>query len=198
MQHAGSFAYSDPVIEFSEYDPGWSSQFEALRQMYVDAFLVAGVPVVSVEHVGSTSVPGLAAKPIIDCDIVVAVDDVNRATAVMVGLGFVPLGELGIPLRWAFTAPPGSAPTHTYVVVDGCLSLRNHLAVRDTLRADPALCERYAAVKRKAAASSTDIEEYGAHKNDIIQEILTQAGLSESDRASIDSSQVPSRLDVPR
>jgi GrpB protein len=60
--------------------------------------------------------------------------------------------SLGIPLRWAFQEPERLAPTNTYVVVQESLSLRNHLAVRDTLRADPALREQYAAVKRTAGA----------------------------------------------
>ena len=56
----------------------------------------AGVPVVAIEHVGSTSLPGLAAKPVIDCDIVVAGQDVAAASWALTGLGFQPLGELGI------------------------------------------------------------------------------------------------------
>ena len=77
----------------------------------------------AIEHVGSTAVPGLAAKPVIDCDIVVAKDDVAGACETLVGLGFRPLGELGIPLRWAFKEPDRLTGTNTYAVVDGCLSL---------------------------------------------------------------------------
>jgi len=95
--------------------------------------MAAGVPVVAIEHVGSTAVPGLAAKPVIDCDIVVAGPEVPAASAVLAGLGFTPLGELGIPLRWAFREPRRLAGTNTYVVAAGSLSLRNHLAVRDVL-----------------------------------------------------------------
>ena len=73
----------------------------------------AGVPVVAIEHVGSTSVPGLAAKPVIDCDIVVAGQDVAAASGVLAGLGFRPLGERGIPLRWAFTEPERLAGTRS-------------------------------------------------------------------------------------
>jgi GrpB-like predicted nucleotidyltransferase (UPF0157 family) len=62
----------------------------------------AGAPWTTIEHVGSTSVPRLAAKPIIDCDIVVAEGDVPAASGVLIGLGLTPLGELGIPQRWAF------------------------------------------------------------------------------------------------
>lgn len=93
------------MITVVDYDSAWPRRFEALRQEYARAMAAAGVPVVAIEHVGSTSVPGLAAKPIIDCDIVVAPADVESAAAVLVGLGFRPLGELGIPQRWAFKEP---------------------------------------------------------------------------------------------
>ena len=158
----------------------------------------ASVPVVAIEHVGSTSVPGLAAKPVIDCDIVVAAQDIPAASAVLVDLGFRRLGELGIPQRWAFREPERLAGTNTYVVVDGCLSLRNHLAVRDTLRSDPVLRDQYAAVKRRAGALAADIDEYGRAKNAIVQEILAAAGVTEVERASIDAHQVPSPNEVPR
>ena len=161
---------------------------------------LAGVnlEVVAVEHVGSTAVPGLVAKPVIDCDIVVSSDDVARASDVLVGLGFRPLGELGIRQRWAFQEPQRLAGTNTYVIVDGSLSLRNHLRFRDTLRADPGLRDRYSAVKQRVGATASTIEEYGRGKNAVIQEILAAAGLTEDERRSIDSAQVPSREEVPR
>jgi GrpB-like predicted nucleotidyltransferase (UPF0157 family) len=186
------------VITVAEYDPGWAERFEGLRREYGAAMAAAGVPVIAIEHVGSTSVPGLAAKPIIDCDIVVAERDVDAAARVLTGLGFRPLGELGIPLRWAFKEPERLAGTNTYVIVDGSLALRNHLAVRDTLRADPGLREEYAEVKRRVGAVAADIDEYGQGKNAMVQRILAAAGLTERDRASIDANQVPSHKDLPR
>jgi GrpB-like predicted nucleotidyltransferase (UPF0157 family) len=101
------------VISVVEYDPTWPQRFEQLRREYAEAMAAAGVPVVSIEHVGSTSVPGLAAKPIIDCDIVVAEDDVPAASQVLVDLQFRPLGEDGIPLRWAFKEPERLVGTNT-------------------------------------------------------------------------------------
>jgi GrpB-like predicted nucleotidyltransferase (UPF0157 family) len=158
----------------------------------------AGVPVAAIEHVGSTSVPGLAAKPIIDCDIVVCEADVRSASRVLIALGFTPLGELGIPQRWAFKEPERLSGTNTYVIVEGCLSLRNHLAVRDVLRADETLRNEYAAVKRLAGARAANIDEYGRLKTDMVQKILAAAGLTEADRASIAGNQVPSHDELPR
>jgi GrpB-like predicted nucleotidyltransferase (UPF0157 family) len=186
------------VIEVTDYDPVWPRRFQVLRAEYAAALAASGVSVVAIEHVGSTSVTDLAAKPVIDCDIVVAERDVAAASEVLVGMGFTPLGELGIPQRWAFKEPARLARTNTYVVVDGSLSLRNHLAVRDTLRADAALRERYAAVKRRMAAVVDNLDDYGAGKNAILQEILAAAGLTDAERASIDGNQVPSHDDVPR
>jgi GrpB-like predicted nucleotidyltransferase (UPF0157 family) len=186
------------VIVVVEYDPGWADRFELLRREYAAAMAAAGVPVVAIEHVGSTSVPGLAAKPIIDCDIVVAQSHVAAASNVLVSLGFTPLGELGIPLRWAFKEPARLSGTNTYVIMDGCLSLRNHLGVRGVLRADAALREEYAAVKRAAGARAANIDEYGQAKTAVIQKILAAAGLTDAERASIAGNQVPTHDELPR
>ena len=180
------------------YDPEWPRRFDELRREYAAAMTAAGVPVVAIEHVGSTSVPGLAAKPVIDCDIVVTEQDVAAASEVLIGLGFRPEGDLGIPLRWAFTEPERLARTNTYVVVQGSLSLRNHLALRDILRSDPDLREQYAAVKRQAGATAADIDEYGRAKNATVQRILAAAGLTEAERAAINTRQVPSHAAFPR
>jgi GrpB-like predicted nucleotidyltransferase (UPF0157 family) len=186
------------VIVVAEYDPAWQQRFGQLRQEYAPAMAAAGVPVVAIEHVGSTSVPGLAAKPVIDCDIVVAGQDVAAASEVLTRLGFEPLGELGIPLRWAFKEPQRLSGTNTYIVVAGSLALRNHLAVRDALRADAGLRREYAAVKRRAGATAANIDEYGRAKNAMVQKILAAAGLTKAERASINANQVPSHDEVPK
>ena len=186
------------MITVVEYDLAWPERFEMLRIEYQKAMARAGVPVVAIEHVGSTSVPGLAAKPVIDCDIVVRAVHVPAASSVLVSLGFTPLGELGIPQRWAFKEPARLSGTNTYVIVDGCLSLRNHLAVRDALRFDTALRDEYAAVKRQAGARAANIDEYGQAKTGMVQKILAAAGLTEAERASIGGNQVPSHDELPR
>ena len=189
--------YGRPGITVVEYDPAWPRRFEMLRAEYLAAMAAAGVPVVGIEHVGSTSVPGLAAKPVIDCDIVVRETDVTAAVDVLTSLGFTPLGEQGIPQRWAFKEPARLSGTNTYVIVDGCLSLRNHLAVRDVLRADAVLRDEYAAVKRQAGAASANIDEYGQAKTGTVQKILAAAGLTDAELASIAGNQVPSHDELP-
>ena len=83
-------------------------------------------------------------------------------------------------------------------MAEGSLSLRNHLAVRDILRADADLREQYAAVKRRVGATAANIDDYGRGKNAMIQKILAAAGLTSSERAAIDASQVPSHDELPR
>ncbi len=186
------------VIQVVEYDPAWPRRFAELRQEYAAALAAGGVPVVAIEHVGSTSVPGLAGKPVIDCDIVVAPQYVTAASQVLTGLGFQPEGQLGVPLRWAFREPARLARTNTYVIVEGSLGLRNHLAVREVLRRDPGLRAEYAAVKRQAGAVAADIYEYGRGKNAILQQILAAAGLTAAERAAIDAIPVRPPGDAPR
>ncbi|HEU5416614.1 MAG TPA: GrpB family protein, partial [Streptosporangiaceae bacterium] len=72
------------MISVLDYDLAWPARFELLRREYAAAMAAAGVPVLAIEHVGSTSVPGLAAKPVIDCDIVVAEENVAAASKVLV------------------------------------------------------------------------------------------------------------------
>lgn len=186
------------MIQVVDYDPSWPRRFVALRDEYSAALARAEVAVVAIEHVGSTSVPGLAAKPIIDCDIVVAVEQVTFASDVLVGLGFQPEGELGVPQRWAFKEPPRLSGTHTYVIVDGSQALQNHLRLRDALRTNAGLCGLYSSVKKRAGATAGTIEEYAASKDAVIQQILETTGPSHQERRDIDAAQVAAADGVPR
>ena len=138
------------------------------------------MPVVAIEHVGSTAVEGLAAKPVIDVDIVVTAEHVAAASAALESIGYEPLGTVGIEDRWAFKAP-GTIRTNTYVVLAGSLALRNHLGVRDVLRGDDALRARYAEVKCQLASTSSDAAAYVEGKSAILSEVLTKAGLDQAD-----------------
>ena len=118
-------------IEVADYDASWPLRFEELRNVLwpaVEEFALAS------EHVGSTSVPGLAAKPALDIDIVVRTADISVAVRRVAELGYESIGDLGIPLREAFRAPAGSVRHNLYVTAEGCESLRNHLGLRDYLR----------------------------------------------------------------
>jgi hypothetical protein len=94
----------------------------------------------------------------LSCVIVVTEQDAAAASRVLTG--WASRRSANSASRWAFKEPARLTGTNTYVV-EGSLALRNHLAVRDTLRADPALREQYAAVKRQAGATAATIDEYG-------------------------------------
>jgi GrpB-like predicted nucleotidyltransferase (UPF0157 family) len=171
-------------VEVVTYDPGWHTQFEALRQTLSQA--LATVPVIGIEHVGSTAVPGLAAKPVIDIDIVVTEACVGPAIAALGRIGYANLGEMGVPGRYALAAPRDVVLRNVYVVVDGCLSLRNHLAVRDLLRTDERLRDEYGALKLRLTESEfNSIDEYVSAKSDLLQVVLERAGIDSADRAEI-------------
>jgi len=170
---------ADPMdrIEVVEYDPAWPRHFEAMAAELEVA--LTGVRVRSIEHVGSTSVPGMWAKPVLDIDIVVVEEDVAAAAAAMEGAGYEPLGEMGVPGRHAFRAPDGPR-RNTYVVVDGSLSLRNHLGLRRVLREEAALRDEYSEVKRALASTLAvaEMEAYVEGKSAIVRRILLVAGLT--------------------
>ena len=172
------------VITIVEYDPTWRGIYEQLRSIYASS--LGSTPILTIEHVGSTAVEGLAAKPVIDIDIVVASQDVGAATDALRSIGFRALGEQGISGRWAFRQPEDLPATHTYVVEASSLALRNHLAVRDTLRAEADLRAQYAQLKRELASSSADMSVYVKGKSTLLCQILEQAGLSDDELSLIE------------
>jgi GrpB-like predicted nucleotidyltransferase (UPF0157 family) len=172
------------VISIVDYDPAWPATFEWLRDR---AWRTLGAVAQSIEHVGSTSVPGLAAKPIIDMDVVVSSPEASRAAIARLStLGYEHVGNLGIPDREAFRAPPEDPAHHLYVCLAGSRALRNHLRFRDYLRQDPDAVAAYVALKRSLSADlAHDRLGYGEAKTEFIVRILQADGLSSEDLAAI-------------
>jgi GrpB-like predicted nucleotidyltransferase (UPF0157 family) len=168
-----------------EYRAQWATTFQQLRLNIWPA--VADVAT-SVEHVGSTSVPGLAAKPIIDISVVVPVaGDVPIAIQRLAALGYVHCGNLGVEGREAFQAPGPSPRHHLYLCTSDSLALRNHLIVRDYLRVHPEVARRYGALKKSLAERyPEDIDAYTEGKTEVILEILSQAGLRSDELDAIE------------
>jgi GrpB-like predicted nucleotidyltransferase (UPF0157 family)/RimJ/RimL family protein N-acetyltransferase len=164
------------TVVVEPYNPSWPSQFEAIK-LELKSHL-ASVDIVSIEHVGSTSVPNLVAKPIIDIDIIVTRENVQPAIDALVGNGkFSYLGELGIVDRHVVKDPNQLPRRNTYICVDGAFQTRNHLGVRDTLRANSELCDEYGTLKLRLAAQSTSIVDYTEAKGEILQKILAASNL---------------------
>jgi GrpB-like predicted nucleotidyltransferase (UPF0157 family) len=156
------------------YDSQWPEQFAAL-QCRVDAAL--GAIAHQTIHVGSTAVPGLAAKPIIDLDVVVPEQSLlASAITALEAAGWRHEGDLGIPGREAFEAVPGPAYHHLYLVLAGSPAHQDHLGLRDYLRTHPAECERYAALKRELEPLlATDRDAYLTGKASLVTELLERA-----------------------
>ncbi|EOA87911.1 uncharacterized protein SETTUDRAFT_168715 [Exserohilum turcica Et28A] len=162
-----------PVVE--QYNPEWPKQFEKIKPE-LESYL-RDVEYLSIEHVGSTSVPGLAAKPIIDIDVIVTRDNLQSAIDAFITNGkFDYLGELGVVDRHAFKIPNESVRHNIYVCVDGAVQTRNHLGLRDTLRTNTELRDEYALVKLELAANTTNIIDYLVAKGNVIQKILLTSG----------------------
>ncbi|MEE1812808.1 GrpB family protein [Streptomyces sp. BE133] len=133
------------MIVVSDYDPQWPEQFEDLRQRLAPH--VADLAV-SIEHVGSTAVPGCAAKPIIDLDIVVPEEAaMPELISRLAGQGYRHEGDLGIRRREAFQAPPTAPEHHLYGVVADSKPHLDHVLLRDYLRQRPDEIHRYSALK---------------------------------------------------
>jgi len=167
--------------EVVEYDPRWAVWFEEITAG-LTPYLV-DLPH-RIEHVGSTAVEGLAAKPIIDVDVVVpSADLVPAAVAGLVAAGYKHESNLGIAGREAFTLPPDATHYHhLYVVVDGNKAHQGHVLLRDHLRASAADRERYAARKRELAhLLTTDRSAYVDGKGALVEEMIARAGDSRPD-----------------
>ena len=167
-------AWVDPHALVVDYDPAWPTLFQTLSRRVWPA--VADIAV-RIEHVGSTAVPGLPAKPIIDMDVVVSANsDVRPAIERLVAIGYTHQGDLGVPGREAFGAPLDGPYHHLYLVVEGSRALRDHLDLRDHLRANPDDARGYAVRKREVAPLLlTDRGAYLSAKSDLIEKLLRRA-----------------------
>jgi GrpB-like predicted nucleotidyltransferase (UPF0157 family) len=158
----------DGPVTLVEYDPGWPARYADLAAAIRSAL---GCAALRVEHVGSTSVPGLVAKPIID--VVLAVDDSAREDA------YVPaLEALGYRLRirepdWYEHRLLRLPDVNLHVFSAGSPEIERMLAFRDRLRAEPAERARYEAVKRELAARRwRHVQDYADAKTHVVEGIL--------------------------
>lgn len=166
----------DPA-ELSAYSPLWPAVFGVERERL--AALFAG-EAVRIEHIGSTAVPGLGAKPIIDVMLGVAdLAAVESRIAVLEadGYRYVKAYEMAMPERRYFSKREvGAGAFHLHAVVTGGAFWLRHLAFRDALRADAALADRYWKMKQRMAARyPNDRAAYTEGKTDFIRGVLQAA-----------------------
>jgi len=163
---------AEPVL-IADYDPKWVELYEVLRVRIAGAL---GSVAATIEHVGSTAIPSLAAKPIIDIDVLLAAESsLGEAISRLEEMGYVYQGNLGIAERDAFRAPAGDIPHHLYICPPHSSEFRKHLAFRDYLRAHPEEAAAYGNLKRALALQfKDDRSAYTAGKGEFVAEILSR------------------------
>lgn len=160
------------------YTPTWKSDFEAIKR---EIEPVLDNLILGIEHVGSTSVEGLSAKPCIDIDVIIPDYTVfNEVVNRLGAIGYFHEGNLGIAEREAFkyADKPHLQTHHLYVCPRNSKELHRHITFRDYLRAHPDAAQKYGAVKERAAQLfPNDINQYIAYKSPCIEEIYSICGL---------------------
>ncbi len=165
-------------VRVVSYEARWKEEFGKIKS-YIEKPLEGFI--VGIEHVGSTSVKGLSAKPVIDLDVIIK--DRGKFETVkdrLESLGYFHEGDQGIAGREAFRYKnmPGLMAHHLYVCAKDSEELRRHLIFRDHLRVHKGDRERYSAVKMEAAEKfPKDREQYTKYKSAVIQEIYRKCGL---------------------
>ncbi len=179
-----------PPVVVVAYDPEWPRVFEGLERAWI---AVLGDLAVAIHHVGSTAVPGLAAKPIIDVDVEIRTRaDLPEVTRRLALLGYQHRGDLGVPGRESFQRDGASdlprdgsgrgwPPHNLYVCATGCEELRRHLLFRDWVRNHPERVGAYASLKQRLAEMyRDDRESYIEGKAELVEEILAEAAVQRS------------------
>jgi len=161
------------TIRIVDYDPRWPELFDGHRKAIAR---VLGDRALGIEHIGSTSVPGLAAKPIVDILLVVAdsADEGSYATQLESAGYQLRIREPGFHEHRLFK--PSAGDVNLHVLTAGCPEIERYLLFRDRLRVNAADRRRYESVKRQLATRTWDhVDAYATAKTGIVEEIVAAA-----------------------
>ena len=160
------------------YDEKWESAFEKIKN---EIEAVIGDRILGIEHVGSTSVKGMSAKPCIDIDVIIKDYLVFDEIVERLGaIGYIHEGNLGIQDREAFkyTEKPHLMMHHLYVCPQYSEEVHRHITFRDFLRQNTDAVKKYSSVKEMAAELfPNDIAKYMEYKAPCIEELYSMCGL---------------------
>lgn len=177
-------------ITVEPYDPKWEDAFIQLKNVFLKKIDKS----LRVEHIGSTSIPGISAKPIIDIDIVVKTEDeVNHIINHLTELGYIHQGDLGIEGREAFKRSIQDVPLlfedhdkwyphHLYVCLEDSLAFKNHMLFKAYLTDNEDAIKEYSALKLTLAHKYPDnMAAYISGKTPFIARALKASGLEPKD-----------------
>ena len=164
-------------VELKPHDPEWA---DAAEREAGRLGAVLGHVLVRVHHIGSTSIPGLVAKPILDLiPVVRSIEDLDRTQDRLKALGYQWWGEFGLPGRRYCSLVDevsGKRLVQLHCYADGSPEIMRHLAFRDYLKANPELVAAYEAVKRRCAEAHPDSSHaYGDCKGEWIRRVEAEA-----------------------
>ncbi|KAF2095912.1 putative UPF0157 protein YqkA [Rhizodiscina lignyota] len=179
-------------VTIEPHNPEWALEFLRVRATFEQ--ILENIPTTSIEHVGSTSIPGLKAKPVLDIDIIIPWPSLDETRAALVAAGYTDCGEMNVPGRFVFRQPGygrfdpahgkvnGKVRQNTYAMIEGCTALRNHLDIKRILMEDKELREEYSQIKTELAEREFEnIGQYVLGKNEVLLKILRRAGWSDQD-----------------
>ena len=162
------------------YDKAWKSDFEAIKKEIETA---VGDLAIGIEHVGSTSVEGMSAKPCIDLDVIIKdYTDFDDLVSRLAAIGYIHEGNLGIKDREAFrySDKPHLKTHHLYVCPADSEELHCHITFRNFLRTNPEAVRKYSEVKETAAKLfPNDIDGYIRYKAPCIEKLYLLCGLNQ-------------------
>jgi GrpB-like predicted nucleotidyltransferase (UPF0157 family) len=173
-------------IKVESYNSVWKERFQIL---YDKIWPKVSEFAMGIEHVGSTSIEGLAAKPIIDLDIIVESEgNVPQIINSLAELGYVHRGNLGIESREAFHAVSPKFKHNLYVCISGSIALKNHIYLRNHLRKNSKDRDDYSKLKLELARKyPNDIDSYVDGKTDFILKILNNYHFSDNALTDIEN-----------
>jgi GrpB-like predicted nucleotidyltransferase (UPF0157 family) len=178
-------------IIVEKYNPEWKEEFQIAKTFYMEILKDINCEVV---HVGSTSVKGVWAKPILDIDIIVNnSEDCNNVIFLLESVGYTHIGNVGIEGREAFKYSGNNKyivwmEHNLYVCLKGNENLRNHLLLQKHLQSNKKSADKYSKLKRELAKKYPyDIDSYVDGKTDLINSFLEVEGMSSDELKRIES-----------
>ncbi|WP_373894126.1 GrpB family protein [Virgibacillus sp. CBA3643] len=161
-------------VVVTPYNTNWPTMFEKEVNKLHN---ILGSEIIEIHHIGSTSVKGLKAKPVIDImPVVKNISRIDTFNSAMISTGYEPKGENGIPDRRYFQKGGDNRTHHVHIYALGNPEIERHLAFRDYLRAHPDDLKRYGDLKGELSKRfPNDIETYIKGKEQLVLEIESKA-----------------------